>query len=260
MTAKTIALINQKGGVGKTTTTFHLARAAVKKGRKVLVVDVDPQGNLTLAAAAEGAVTDGQVGLADVLSKRADEGINDVIVEGVWPNLFVVPTTGEALGDVRDELVVSGAGREMRLREALKQVKEDYDLIFLDCPPSLDQLTVNALCAADEVVVVTKSKLFSAAGLSKIMSTVEVVQQSYHPALKIAGIILNEHEENTISGRHWRAEIDTAKQILNPPIPKAAVISDAVEAATGLDEWGGARARGLARVFASYVDQIEGKK
>ena len=128
-------------GVGKSTTTFHLARAAVLRGQRVLVVDNDPQGNLTAGAAAES-VEEDQAGLADALSSRAPETIRDVIVRGVWPGLDVVPTSGVTLGYVRDELVIAGAGREGRLREALATVAADYDLILIDCAPSrfLDEL------------------------------------------------------------------------------------------------------------------------
>ena len=262
MAAKVFATINQKGGVGKTSMTFHLARAAVLTGKKVLLVDVDPQGSLTLLAAAEGAVSAGQVGLADVLSKRAPEVMEDVIVEGVWENLFLVPTTGESLGDVRDELVISGAGRERRLRDALESVKDSYDFIFLDCPPSLDQLTVNALSAADEAIIVTESKLLSAAGLAKILSTIDIVRSSYHPGLQIGAVIMNLHEEHTNSGKHWQGEITEqlgeSHPIFVPPVPKAAVINDAAEAATGLDEWGGARATEMSKIFTGYIARLEG--
>lgn len=261
MTAKKYAILNQKGGVGKTTTAFHLSRAAVLAGKKVLLIDVDPQGSLTLISAQEGSVEEGQVGLADVLSKRTPETIEAVTVPGIWENLFLVPTTGESLGDVRDELVISGAGREIRLREALKPVLEMYDYIFLDCPPSLDQLTINALTAADEVIVVSESKLLSAAGLAKLLDTVEVVRGSYNPNLKIGGVILNKHEEQTISGRQWRSEIADAHTVLEPPMPKAAMISDSAEAATGLDVWpGGPRAQELFEIYSGYLVALEGEK
>lgn len=261
MTAKIIALCNQKGGVGKSTTTFHLARAAVQRGRRVLVVDNDPQGNLTAVAAAEP-VNEDEVGLADALSARADETIRDVIVPGVWPELDVVPTAGVTLGAVRDELVIAGAGREGRLREALAEVAQDYDLILIDCAPSLDQLTINGLTAADAVTVVTHSKLFSANGLKQLLDTVEDVRRYYNPKLSVAGVIVNQHEAGTVSGKTWLEELSAAAQargltLLSPPIPKRVLISDAIEAARGLDEWGSAEGNALAEIYAAHLTVIE---
>lgn len=264
MSARVIALCNQKGGVGKSTTTFQLARSAVRRGRRVLVVDNDPQGNLTSVAAADE-VDDDQAGLADALSTRAPETIRDVIVPGVWPGLDVVPTSGATLGYVRDELVIAGAGREGRLRQALDQVSADYDLIFIDCAPSLDQLTINGLTAADEVLVVTHSKLFSSNGLGQLLGTIEDVRTYYNPELTIAGILINQHEDRTVSGSTWVDELAEAAQakglrLLTPPIPKRVVISDATEAAKGLDEWGSADAAGLGALYDDHLTTIEGDR
>lgn len=261
MNASVYALCNQKGGVGKSTTTFHLARAAVRRGRRVLVVDLDPQGNLTSVAAREQ-VEDDQAGLADALSERAGETIADVIVPGLWDGLDVVPTSGTALGSVRDELVIAGAGRERRLAEALSGVLEDYDLVLIDCAPSLDQLTINGLTAADGVVVVTQSKLWSANGLAQLLSTIEGVRGYYNSRLRVAGIIINQHEEQTVSGRTWRDEVRTAAEsrdlhLLEPFIPKRVVIADATEAARGLDEWGGVEALALADLYDKHLSSIE---
>ncbi len=262
MTARIFALCNQKGGVGKSTTTFHLARAAVLAGRRVLVVDNDPQGNLTAVIAAEPVAED-QAGLADVLSARAPETIRDVIVAGVWPGLDVVPTTGVTLGYVRDELVIGGAGREVRLRQALADVADDYDLILIDCAPSLDQLTINGLTAAHGVVVVTHSKQWSLSGLAQLLDTINNVREYYNPGLHVAAVLVNQHESGTVSGQAWLDELDTAAQtrgltVLTPPIPKRVVISDATEAARGLDEWGSTEARGLAAIYADHLASIEG--
>ncbi|MCM3487141.1 ParA family protein [Kocuria rosea] len=264
MTTRILALCNQKGGVGKSTTTFHLARAAITAGQRVLVVDLDPQGNLTSVAAAEPVAED-QVGLADVLSSRAEETARDVIVSGVWEGLDVLPTTGEALGFVRDELVVAGAGREGRLREALTEVATDYDLILIDCAPSLDQLTINGLTAADAAVVVTQSKLWSANGLAHLLTTIDNVRRYYNPGLSVAGIIVNQHEEHTVAGRHWRQELQEAATarsltVLTPPVPKRAAIADATEAARGLDEWGTSEATTLAGIYADYLTTLEGAR
>ena len=264
MTTRILALCNQKGGVGKSTTTFHLARAAITAGQRVLVVDLDPQGNLTSVAAAEP-VPEDQVGLADVLSSRAEETARDVIVPGVWEGMDVLPTTGETLGFVRDELVVAGAGREGRLREALTEVATDYDLILIDCAPSLDQLTINGLTAADAAVVVTQSKLWSANGLAHLLTTIDNVRRYYNPGLTVAGIIVNQHEEHTVAGRHCRQELQEAATsrsltVLTPPVPKRAAIADATEAARGLDEWGTSEATTLASLYADYLTTLEGAR
>ena len=263
MTARIYALCNQKGGVGKTTTAFHLARAAVLRGDRVLLVDNDPQGNLTSIIAAEP-VEEDQAGLADVLSTRAPETIRDVIVPGIWPGLDIVPTAGTTLGSVRDELVVAGAGREGRLREAVAAVVDDYDLILIDCAPSLDQLTINGLTAAGAVVIVTHSKLLSANGLSQLLDTIGSVRQYYNPALRVAGVIVNQHEDRTLAGRHWLDELtDAATQrslrVLTP-VPKRVVISDATEVAQGLDQLGTADAAALAAIYADHLNALEGEQ
>lgn len=262
MGAQIFALCNQKGGVGKTTTTFHLARAAVAAGRKVLVVDNDPQGSFTAMATAD-TVAEDQAGLADVLSVRTTETIRDVAVAGVWPGMEVVPTSGVTLGYVRDELVIAGAGREVRLRNALVEVVNDYDLILIDCAPSLDQLTLNGLTASDGVVVVTHSKQLSLNGLAQLLTTIDDVRAYYNPQLRVAGVIVNQHEERTVSGQTWLGELNAAAaerglSVLDPPIPKRVVIADATEASRGLDEWAGTEANALAQIYAHHLATIEG--
>lgn len=263
MTARIYALCNQKGGVGKSTTAFHLARAAVLRGRRVLLVDADPQGNLTSVVAADQVAAD-QVGLADVLSARAEEKLRDVVVPGIWPGLDLVPTTGIELGWVRDELVATSVGREARLREALAELREDYDLVLIDCAPSLDQLTINGMTAADAVLIVTQSKLWSANGLAQLLDTIGSVRQHYNHGLHVAGVIVNQHEDRTRAGRHWLEVLTEATtvrglRILQPPVPKRVVVSDATEVAQGLDEVGGAESAALAAIYADYLTDLEGE-
>lgn len=264
MSARTLALCNQKGGVGKSTTAYHLAREAVRAGLRVLVVDADPQGSITQVIAREE-VPDTQPQLADVLSAREQETTADVIVDGLWEGLSVIPTSGVALGSLRDELVIGGAGRETRLREALVPVLDDYDLILIDCAPSLDQLTINSLTAADGVVVVTQSKLWSTQGLAQLLETIENVSRYYAPALTVAGIIVNHHESNTVGGTHWLGQLteiaeDHNLAVLKPPMPKRVAIADATEASVGLDQWGTSEARELATIYRSYLDALTGNK
>lgn len=258
MTAKILTLCNQKGGVGKTTSTFHLARAAVLTGKRVLVVDTDPQGSITTVLTR--GVGENQAGLADALSDRSEATIQDVAVDGIWEGLTVIPTTGERLGLVRDELVLAGAGREARLKNGLEAVREDYDLILIDCAPSLDQLTINGLTAADGVVVITHSKLFSANGINKLLRTIDLVREHYNPGLEVTGFMINQHEARTIGGTHWAGKIGEAAEergikILDPVVPKRAFISDSMESAVGLDEWG-SEATEVAAIYTGYINTL----
>lgn len=259
--ATVLTACNQKGGVGKSTTIFHMTRAAVTAGLRVLVVDADPQGNITSVLTTD--VDEGDVGLADVLSDYTSETITDVIVPGIWDGLDVVPTTGESLGLVRDQLVVAGAGRELRMRKALEPLRAEYDLILIDCGPNLDQLVINALTASDGALVVTQTKLWSANGLAKLLDTIAAVTASYNPNLTVAGVVLNQHEARTIGGGHWAGEIAAAAEarglpLLSPPVPKRQVIADATEEARGLDE-GDTDARELAAIYDGYLAALTGR-
>lgn len=261
----TIANANQKGGVGKTTTTVHMARAAVLQGLKVLCIDMDPQGNLTTALAPE--VTEGNVGLADALSDRTEDTMESVLSATIWEGVDLIPTTGDALGFVRDELVLAGAGRESRLRDALEPIQGNYDLVLIDCCPALDQLTINALTAADKVLIITHSKLWSANGLARLLGTVDKVRKHYNSDLAISGVLVNHHEKDTTSGAHWLAELTEGMEargltVLMPPIPKSVIISDAHEVGKGLDEMSTDKAKAMrfAGLYSDHLTSIlEGK-
>lgn len=254
------AICNQKGGVGKSTTTYHLSRAAVTQGRRVLVVDLDPQGNSTAALADVAA---DQAGLADVLSSRTTETAREVIIPSIWEGLDVLPTSGATLELVRDELVIAGAGREGRLRDALAEVASSYDLVLIDCPPSLDQLTINGLTAAEAVIVVTQAKKWSLDGLARLLDTIELTRRYYNPALAIAGVLMNHVERSTLADAHWIRELKTAVaerdiRLFEPPIPKSVTLSDSLEAAVGLDEWGTTKGQDLHRLYTTHLSRLEG--
>lgn len=254
-----VALCNQKGGVGKSTTTYHLARAGVSCGLRVLVVDMDPQGNVTAALTAQQLSEDAP-GVANALTAREATCLRDVIVDGLWPGLAVAPTPCDVLAVVRDELVVAGAGRERRLCEQLEAVKPDFDVVLIDCPPSLDQLTINALVAATGVVIVTTARLWSSNGLVRLMETISQVRVAYNPNVMCLGIVVNAWEALTRAGQYWHAELSEAAanaglEVFAPPVPKRTLIGDAAEASMGLDEHG-CVGRELAGIYEAYLSSI----
>lgn len=271
----TIAVANQKGGAGKTTTTYHLGEALSRylpglikavNGEQpgpdeILMVDNDPQGNLTRVTAADQTSED-QAGLADVLSSRTDMTLSDVVVPARWPGVDLAPTPStETLAGVRDELVIAGPGRERRLKEALDTVADRYAVCLIDCPPSLDQLTINAFAAADKVLIVTQAKLFASDGLGNLLRTIDTVRDYYNPNLTIGGALINHLEEKTVTGRHWRdALIESAAErgfeILNPAVAKRIQINDAMESGTSLAHNWGPDGRELAEIYLNHAKTL----
>ncbi|MDO4258481.1 MAG: ParA family protein [Actinomycetaceae bacterium] len=255
----TIATANPKGGVGKSTTVFHLARAAHVRGMSVIVVDMDPKGDISAALAPDRLVK-GQPGVADALSSRSQCALRDVLVKSLWDRVTLAPSGDEALEAVRDELLGAQVVREKRLATQLASVESDYDLCLIDCPPSLDQLTINALTAANGIAIVTQPKLWSASGIAHLLDTIEEVRANHNPRLRVSGVVVNMHEPNTVSGGHWLRELSeacTARSLpqLAPPLPRKVVISDCVECSLGLDEWPPPQVE-LLQVYSRHLDSL----
>lgn len=259
---KTIAFANQKGGVGKTTTTVNIARAAITDhGLKVLVVDADPQGNATkvLAPKHQGPV---DCSLATVLDKTKSTPMSDAIRVSEWANLDVVPAGSDDLADAAQSLVTMKAGRESRLKKAIADISDRYDLILIDCPPSLDQLPINAFTAADAIVVVAELGQFALDGLDRLLDTVEIIQEYTNPKLTIAAAIVN-GVQNTKRMTHWRSELGSAfaqlptpVAVLDPPVQRATFIAEAQEAGQGLDQWGSTKASVLHQTYVQHLTTI----
>ena len=189
-----LAITNQKGGVGKTTTSVNLSACLAYIGKKILLVDIDPQGNATSGAGID--------------KSEVEQCIYDVLVDDVEANLVIKQTKMENLYVIPASIQLAGAeielvptiSREVRLKRALDQVVDQYDYIIIDCPPSLGLLTLNALTAANAVLIPVQCEYYALEGLSQLLSTVRIVQKHLNQDLKIEGVLLTMFDARTNLG------------------------------------------------------------
>lgn len=202
---KTIAVLNQKGGVGKTTTVANTAAALAAMGNKVAAIDMDPQGHLTIHLDLDPESIES--GTYKVLTQSA--GFEDELVE-VRPNLWVLPANINLVG--AESELVSVVGRETILREAIHTAADNFDYLIIDCAPSLGLLTLNALAAADEVMIPLQPHFLALQGLGKLLQTIELVNKRINPNLKVKWVLLCMFDTRTSLSSEVRADIE---QFLN---------------------------------------------
>ena len=188
---RVVAIANQKGGVGKSTTAVNLSAALAELGKTILVIDLDPQGNASTGLGIDPG--NRKVGTYQVLSQgaRATSAVHPTAVEGVW----AIPSTIDLAGAEIE--LVGQFSREMRLVRAIEEVVGGYDMVLLDCPPSLGLLTINALTAADELIVPIQCEYYALEGLGQLLRNVRLVQQNLNPKLRLTGIVLTMYDSRT---------------------------------------------------------------
>lgn len=220
---KVISIFNQKGGVGKTTTNVNLSACLAKRGKKVLIIDNDPQGNSTSGVGVDKSQV--EYSLYDVLVDEVNP--REVIVATEYKNLFVLPSNVDLAGA---EIELSSLDeREYRLKKAIDQVKDDYDYIFMDCPPSLGLLTINSLIAADSILIPIQCEYYALEGVSSLLNTYHLVKKSLNKSLEIQGVVLSMYDGRTNLSLQVLEEVKShfGEKVYNSVIPRNVRLAEA---------------------------------
>lgn len=220
---KVVSFSNQKGGVGKTSTCVNMAASLALRGYKVLLVDIDAQGNSTTG-----------MGIAKNTLVRS---IYNVLIDQTYISDVIIPTSIEGLNILPSNIDLAGAevelvylkNREKRLRMALESVKNKYDYVMIDCPPSLNLLTINALTASDAVIIPIQCEFFAVEGLTKLLNTINLVVKSTNKSLTVGGIVLTMNDNRPLVSKQIQAELRQyfGSKVFNTVIPRNIRVSEA---------------------------------
>lgn len=219
-----LAVINQKGGVGKSTTAVNLGAALGEQGYKVLLVDLDAQGNATTGVGFDK--TSCEISTYNCLvddDVNVEDAISDIDAEGMW----LLPATIDLAG--AETKLVDEIAREFRLNEALEKVKDNFDFIFVDCPPSLGLLTVNALAAADQLIIPIQCEFYALEGLSKIVDSMNMVKKRINRKLDVFGVVITMFDKRTTLSKDVAKEVENVfeNKVFKTRIPRTVRISEA---------------------------------
>ncbi|MDQ6853381.1 MAG: AAA family ATPase [Actinomycetota bacterium] len=218
-----LSIANQKGGVGKTTTAVNLGAALAEEGYRTLVIDLDPQSNATTGLGINS--RDIQASVYDVVMNNT--GLDDCIEPTSLKNLFVAPATIDLAGAEIE--LVPAFSRELKLRRAIDEIRDDYDIALIDCPPSLGLLTINGLAAADGVLVPIQCEYYALEGLGQLLRNVSLVRSNLNPLLEVRGIVLTMYDARTRLADQVVDEVRThfGKRVYSTVVPRTVRLSEA---------------------------------
>ena len=248
--AKIIAVANQKGGVGKTTTAINLSAALAEKGKKVLVVDIDPQGNTTSGFGIEKNELENTV----YELMLGECSVKDCMIEDVIPNLSIIPSNVN-LAAAEIELIEADK-KEYILKNELDWVKDKFDFIIIDCPPSLSMLTVNSMTASDSVLVPIQCEYYAMEGLSQLIHTINLVKKKLNPYLEMEGVVFTMYDSRTNLSQEVVESVKEAleERVFETNIPRNVRLAEAPSYGMPICKYDANSAGALA--YASLADEI----